>query len=244
MSAFATLTKTETRLFLRDRASVVLSVAQPTVVLLLLGSVPALREPDDRFGGQRFIDYFAPSLLAVSVAMLGLLVLPTGLATYREKGVLRRFATTPMRPANLLAVQLLIAVASAVIATVLMIATGSLVFGIGLPNHPLGFLAAFVLGTSAVFALGLVVAAVARRARTATGASIVLFLLVMFFAGVYLPKFLLPDVVVRISEYVPPGVAAMDDAWLGAGPQPLQLAVLAVIALGAAATAARLFRWE
>ena len=86
-----------------------------------------------------------------------------------------------------------------------MFAVAHLVFGIPLPAHPLGFLAAIAAGTSAVFALGLVIAAVAPRARTATGAGTVLFLLVMFFAGVYLPKFLLPDVVLRIGEYVPPG---------------------------------------
>ncbi len=66
----------------------------------------------------------------------------------------------------------------------------------------------------------------------------------MFFAGVYPPKFLLSDVVLRIGEYVPPGVAALDDAWLGTGPQPLQLVALAAIAVVATGVAVRLFRWE
>ncbi len=164
MSAFSTLTVIETRLFLRDKATILLSVAQPPVVLLLLGAVPALREPSETFGGQRFIDYFAPSLLALSIAMLGLATLPAGLATYREKGVLRRLSTTPMRPSNLLVAQLLITLVATVVATGLLVAVAHLVFGIPLQAHPLGFLVAIAAGTSAVFALGLVIAAVAPRA--------------------------------------------------------------------------------
>jgi ABC-2 type transport system permease protein len=36
----------------------------------------------------------------------------------------------------------------------------------------------------------------------------------------------------------------LQDAWTGTGPQPLQLAVLAVFTLGVSLLAARLVRWE
>jgi len=79
--------------------------------------------------------------------------------------VLRRLSTTPMRPSNLLVAQLLITLVATVVATGLLVAVAHLVFGIPLPAHPLGFLVAIAAGTSAVFALGLVIAAVAPRAR-------------------------------------------------------------------------------
>jgi ABC-2 type transport system permease protein len=65
-----------------------------------------------------------------------------------------------------------------------------------------------------------------------------------FFAGVYLPTFLLPDVIVRIGEFVPPGIAAFQGAWTGDGADPVQLAVMALIAAVATGLAVRLFRWE
>ena len=71
-----------------------------------------------------------------------------------------------------------------------------------------------------------------------------LFLVTMFFGGVYLPRFLLPDVVARIGDYTPPGVQALLDAWTGTSPQPLHLAIMAVIAVAAGVGAAKLFRWE
>jgi ABC-2 type transport system permease protein len=69
-------------------------------------------------------------------------------------------------------------------------------------------------------------------------------MLTQFFAGVYLPKYLLPEVVGRIGEFVPPGIGAFQGSWTGDGPAPLQLAVMAVIAVVAAAVAGRFFRWE
>jgi ABC-2 type transport system permease protein len=88
------------------------------------------------------------------------------------------------------------------------------------------------------------VAAVAPRARVATGIGTVVFMVTQFFAGVYLPKFLLPDVIVRIGEFVPPGIGAFQGAWTGAGADPVQLAAMAVIGVVATGLAARFFRWE
>jgi len=48
----------------------------------------------------------------------------------------------------------------------------------------------------------------------------------------------------RVGDYLPPGTQPLQDAWVGTGVQPLQLAVLAAFAVGGTALAARLFRWE
>lgn len=239
-----TLTRTELRLFLREPATTLFGILLPTAILVALGAIPALREPSEMFGGQRFVDYFAPSLLAISIAVLGLQTLPVGLTTYREKGVLRRLSTTPVRPEGVLVAQLVINLVTAALGTLLMVAVAVGLFDIPFPRHPLGFVLAFVLGTAAVFAVGLVVAAFAPRARTATAIGTILFMVTQFFSGVYLPKFLLPEPILVIGAYVPPGITAFQDAWTGDGPQPVQLLVMAGIAVAATVVAARFFRWE
>lgn len=241
---FGTLVATESRLFLRDRMTVLLAIALPTVLLLLIAALPALRRPAEITGGQRFVDYYLPSLPAVSIALLGVQTLPTGLAGCREKGILRLLSATPMRPAGLPAARLLVYGGAVVVSTALLVTTAWAVLDTPLPAHPAGFVAAFVLGTSAVFAPGLVLAAAAARARTAGGIGTVAVLLVLFAAGVFLPRFLFPEVLVRIGHYVPPGVPALEAAWFGAGPQPLQLATMTVIAVIAGIVAAKLLRWE
>jgi ABC-2 type transport system permease protein len=70
------------------------------------------------------------------------------------------------------------------------------------------------------------------------------FQITMFAGGVYVPRFLLPDFLARIGEFMPPGVGALQDAWTGTGPRPAHLAAMAVIAITAGTVAARVFRWE
>lgn len=238
------LAKAETRLFLRDPITTLIGVVLPTAVLAGLGAIPALREPAEVFGGLRFTEYFAPSLLAVSIAVLGVQNLPTGLATYREKGILRRLSATPVSPFAVLVVQLLLNLVTAALATVLMVAMAVGVFRVPAPRHPLGFALAFLCGMAAVFAIGLLIGALAPRAKLAAGVGTVVFMMMQFFAGVYLPKFLLPDVIVRIGDFVPPGIGAFQGAWTGGGADPAQLVVMALIAIMATGLAARFFRWE
>ncbi|GGO11819.1 ABC transporter permease [Micromonospora parathelypteridis] len=244
MHAFRQILRIEARLYLRDLPTLFTIVGLPTLILVVLGLIPSLRRPDPNFDGQTFVSYFAPSLLVVTLAMVGVNILPSVLATYRERGVLRRLATTPANPAALLAAQLVLALTGILVSALLLVVVARLAFGVPLPRHPLGFTLAFVLGTAALLALGLLVAAVARTAKAGQALAVPLFLVVMFFGGVYLPRFLLPDVVARIGDYTPPGVQALLDAWTGTSPQPLHLAIMAVIAVAAGAGAAKLFRWE
>lgn len=70
-----------------------------------------------------------------------------------------------------------------------------------------------------------------------------MFFTAMFLGGVYFPRFLLPDVLIRVGDFMPPGVQALQDAWTGTGPQPPHLAVMAAITTVAGLAAAKL-RWE
>ncbi|MEV8440050.1 ABC transporter permease [Actinosynnema sp. NPDC051121] len=238
------IVNTEWKLFLREPAMVVFAVFFPTILLLVLGAIPALRTPDPQFGDQRFIDSYVSTLIVIALAFLGLNKLPSTVATYREKGVLRRFSTTPVHPARLLLAQLVVNVVAGVISVVLLMAVSRLVFDIDLPHHPLGFGVTCLLGMVSLSALGLLVAAWAPTARSAGGWATVVFMLVMFFGGAYLPRFLLPEFLVRVGDYLPPGVAALQEGWLGSAPDPVQLAILALTALVAGTVAAKSFRWE
>jgi ABC-type multidrug transport system ATPase subunit len=60
------------------------------------------------------------------------------------------------------------------------------------------------------------------------------------------PGATMPDAARYVADFTPIGAAseAIADAWSGAWPTPLHLAVLAGWAVVASAAAARLFRWE
>jgi len=243
MNAFRALVVVEAKLLFRDPVTWLAAVVLPSVVLVLFGGVFA-GGPNPDLGGRRWIDLFVPSLVVITIGTLGIQTLPGRLATYREKGVLRRLGTTPVHPAGVLAAQLALYAAVSIVALVLLITVAHVGYDVPLPLDPVGYVAAYLLGMGALFAVGLLIAAVAPSARTATAIAIPLFFAVMFLGGVYMPRVLLPEIVQRIGDVTPPGVQGLQDAWLGTAPQIGPLAVLALITVGVGALATRLFRWE
>jgi ABC-2 type transport system permease protein len=113
-----------------------------------------------------------------------------------------------------------------------------------LPRDPVGFVLAFGLGMSSLFAIALGIAAVVPTASTASAVGLPVFFAVMFLGGVYVPRFLLPDLIVQIGNLTPPGVQGLQDAWLGAPLQILPLVIMATITVVAGTIAIRTFRWE
>ena len=98
MKELRALIAIEAKLVFREPVTWLAAIALPTVILLIFGSIFGPSEPDPALGGLRFIDVFVPSLVVITVGTLGIQTLPIRLATYREKGVLRRLSTTPAHP--------------------------------------------------------------------------------------------------------------------------------------------------
>lgn len=233
----------EARLFFREPGVWLLTILLPTIVLVVVGLLFGVK-PDPALGGPRWIDIFAPSMVVMTLAILGVNTLPARLVKYREKGVMRRLSTTPASAQSVLIAQLVVNMAVAVVSLGVLIVVGNVVLQIPVPRDLIGFAVAFLLGMSALFALGLLVAAVAPSAGIASALFVPLFALVMFLGGVYLPRQMLPDLLIRIGAYTPPGVQALLDAWSGTSPELAQLAAMAIVTVLAGAAAARRFRWE
>ena len=246
MSALSRMTWNEMKLFLREPFGVFFAVLFPTLLVVILGSIPGFREPSKDLGGVRVIDLYVPISIALSLALLALTALPSYLGTYREKGILRRLAVTPMPPARLLLAQLLTNLLMAIVAVGLLIAVARIVFDVAVPRQVAGYIVAFVLATAALFAIGLLVAALAPSGRAAPSIGMILYFPIMFFAGLWIPRAAMPPTLRHISDFTPlgAGVQALQDAATGAWPQPLHLAVLAAYVVVFGVAAVRLFRWE
>jgi ABC-2 type transport system permease protein len=244
MNELRSLIVTEAKLIGREPITWLAAIALPTVILLIFGSIFGPTEPDPALGGLRFIEVFVPSLVVITVGTLGIQTLPIRLATYREKGVLRRLSTTPVPPLRLLIAQLAIYMVTAIVALVLLVITANVAFGVPLPREPLYYIAAFLLGMGSLFAIGLLVAALAPSSRVATAVAIPMFFVVMFLGGVYLPRVYLPDLLVKIGDFTPPGVQGLQDAWLGTVPQVAPLLGMGLVTVVVGVLAVRLFRWE
>ena len=237
------ITTVEARLFFREPGVWLLTILLPTIVLVVVGLLFGVK-PDPGLGGRRWIDIFAPSMVVMTLAILGVNTLPARLVKYREKGVMRRLSTTPASARSVLIAQLIVNMGVAVVSLVVLIVAGNVVLQVPVPKDLVGFAVAFLLGMAALFAMGLLVAAVAPTAGIASALFVPLFALVMFLGGVYLPRQMLPELLIRIGDFTPPGIQALLDAWSGTPPQLAQLAAMGIVTVVAGAAAVRRFRWE
>jgi ABC-2 type transport system permease protein len=245
-SATWRLIKAESKLSIRDKVGPLWGVGCPLIVLVILGIVPALREPVEAAGGLTYFDLYVPVLILFNLAILAMTALPTTLAGYRENGVLRRLQTTPIGPARVLTAQLVANLAIALVATILFLAVAGLGFGVDLPQHPVGFVLSWSLATAALLSIGLLITALAPGRGPATAIGTVLFFPMMFFAGLWVPITQMPEVLQTIAHYTPlgAGMQAFQEAYLGSFPSAAPLLTLAAYAAGCALVAVRGFRWE
>ncbi|BAL91563.1 putative ABC transporter permease protein [Actinoplanes missouriensis 431] len=246
MNVFAKLVATEFRTAFREPVYLFFAALFPVVLIAILGAVPAFREPSAEFGGLRTVDVYAGIVIALSVAMIGLQGMPTVLANYREKGILRRLATTPVRPVALLGAQLVFSAITVVFSSILVFVVAGLAYGVPLPESPIAFLLAVVLAVAGVFAVGLLIASLAPSGKAANAIGLILFFPLMFLAGLYAPREVMPDVVQTIADYTPlaAGERLMHEAMTGHWPNLLSVTVLVGYLLVFGAAAAKLFRWE
>ncbi|AGL19620.1 ABC transporter permease [Actinoplanes sp. N902-109] len=246
MTVFGKLVRSEFRLFLREPVQAFFTLLFPTVLVVILGSIPAFRDADPDLGGIRVIDVYVGIAIVLTLASLGLQVSPMVLATYRERGILRRFATTPVRPGTLLGAQLVTSLAAAAGSVALVLIVGRVAFAVQLPRQPAGFLLAFLLCAGAALALGLVVAAIAPSGKGANSIGTFAFFPLMFFAGLWTPREYFSGVLRTISDFSPMGAGerALGAAMAGSWPAWGSLTVLVAYTVVGGLAAARLFRWE
>lgn len=245
-AAFGKLVRYEFVLTRRTPNRAALGLGIPLLLLVVLGSLPKLNQPDPTLGGLSFIEVYIPTLIAFIITVEGGMALPLPLATYREQGILRRLSTTPIPPAWLLGAHLVVNLTIAVGGMVILVVVAMLRFGMAVPQSSPGFILAILLTMVAVFAIGLLVAALANGAQAAQTLSAVVFVPLLFFAGLWVPMAVLPVQIRDISTWTPLGAAttAIQDAMQTGFPPGGQLLVLAAYAIVAGFLAVRFFRWE
>src|ERR1700728_3485598 len=187
VSALWRLILAEAKLLSRERVRMFITIGLPLILLIILGSIPALKKPSATFGGHPFINYYTLVMIVFAAAILALTAVPLVLAGYRERGVLRRLRTTPVGPYRVLAAQLVAAFGIFVVTTVLSLLVARIGFSVPWPRQAAGFIVTAILAAAALLSIGLVIASLAPTARTAQGFGALLFYLLMFFAGLWLP---------------------------------------------------------
>jgi ABC-2 type transport system permease protein len=244
-AAFGRLLRTEALLFARTPMAVTWAALLPVIAFIVLGCIPGLRESSKDLDGDSYLSAYLPILMAFSLVMSAVNLLPPTLAMYREKGILRRLSTTPVPASWLLAAQAAIFAGVALVVSVALFALG-IGFGVTQPQQVAGFVLSLVLLGLATLGIGLLVAALSRTAKAANAVSFALFFPLMFLAGLWVPRALMPEILRTVSDYSPlgAGVRALQDSIAGHWPPAQSLLVLVAWAVITGGLAVRYFRWQ
>ena len=249
---FGKLLTTELKVWLRDPTSVFFALVFPTMLLLGLGlAIPAFSEPmtdaPPPWNEAPGITSYLPTIVALAVGTISLTTMPVQFATFREKGILKRLSTTPMPPQNLIGAHMVINVLALIVSAGAAVVGGMVVLGVPLAADPLVVLLVLVLSTTAMFSLGLLVAARAEKGTSASGLGMLIYFPSLMFSGVWVPLSVMPDWMKDIGLYLPLGASAqgLTAGWFGNEGFPLaQVVVLAVWTLVLFPLGVKLFRWQ
>jgi ABC-2 type transport system permease protein len=163
----------------------------------------------------------------------------------REKGVLRRLATTPMRPQGLVVTHYVINLGSTLVASVIALVAGELVFGLRAPEQLWVVVLSFALGLAAMFAVGTLIGARVPRAQTASAVAMPVYFPMLLLAGLWTPGPVMPEALRVIGKFTPLGAAsqAMTIGWFEQGFPLVQVVVMVAWTAVLLPLGIRLFRW-
>src|SRR5262249_45218660 len=152
-TAIGRLVRAELRLMTRDPLVLTFVFAFPIVTMLIIGGAFGTR-PDPAFNGTNPSHWYVASYLTVVIAATGLVMLPVHLASYRERGVLRRFAAAGFPRWSFAVAQLIVGLLTTVVACALLLAVAEPVYGIPAVHDPWRVAVALPLGAIAFVSPG------------------------------------------------------------------------------------------
>jgi ABC-2 type transport system permease protein len=228
MNDIAKLVRTELRLLLREPLVLTFVFAFPAVtVLVLAGSFGA---HDTRaFAGVKPSHWYVSSYLAVVIAAIGLVMIPVHVASYRERGVLRRFAVAGFPRWSFAISQVAAGVILTAAASVVLLAVAGGVYGLPAIESPVRTLAATLIGAVAFTSLGLLIGAWMPNARAAQGIGLLLFFPSFLLGGGGPPPSQMGSTMHSIAQALPLThvTDSIRNPWLGLGTGTRHLLVVA-----------------
>lgn len=244
-AAWGQLVLTEVRMVCRDTAGMVVPLGLPLLLLVMWGFSGAEAELPGTGGLTAFDVFGVPVALMVVLATIGVINMPSFLATYRRTGVLKRLSVTPVHPGMVMLAQVVTSLAQTALGVVLALVVGRLAFGLTAPRDLAAAVGVLLLATAALFAVGLLVAAVSPTPGSSVAIGMVVFFALGAVGGMFGPTDVLPGAMAAAGEVTPfgAGLQGLQAAWLGE-PLPVRSMVsLALTAVVSSVLAARLFRW-
>jgi len=184
----------EIKQFLRQRESVVFTLAFPVILLFIFGSVFKNKIAP----GVTFSQYFVAGMVASGLVNTGFQQLAISIPMSRDLGTLKRLRGTPLSPISYFIGKAIVVTAAMLFQVALLLGFGALSFGLHLPTSAalwLRFIWLIVLGSACSTVLGIAFSSIPKSGRGASATVSPIVIILQFISGVFfvfsdLPKWM------------------------------------------------------
>jgi ABC-2 type transport system permease protein len=231
----------ERRMFWRNPSAAFFGFLVPLLLLALFGAVMA--------GDQDQLDVIVPGIAGLSVTAANFVALAYNLTGLREQGILKRLRGTPLPSSAYLAGIGANAVTNTVLQVAIVIVAGRVFFGVPWPGDPLALVVFLAMGVVCFASLGVALSHAIPNMDSAPAYVNVVFLPMMFLAGVFYDEENAPALLRDLAEVMPlthliDGLSGAMVSGEGLADQGRALLALGVWGLLGLVLAVRGFSWE
>jgi ABC-2 type transport system permease protein len=194
-------------------------------------------------------DFLLSGLLGFTMLSLGIFGLANSLPVEKKSGILRRLRATPLRASQLITATALQYLVVGLGSVGLMFVAGLVAFDFNMRGDYFNLIVFSVLSIVLMFGFGLAIGGWAKNENQSAPLSNLVAFPLMFLSGVFFPRFLMPEWLQGITQYLPLSpivdglryITTEGYTLLQLGPQLLIIGawIVAIYAL-----AIKLFRWE
>lgn len=148
-------------------------------------------------------DYVFAGLLSYVILTFGLIGLSNAIPEDKKTGALKRIHASPVTSFQYLLAYTIAFSLICFVAMSLMIAVAYFVFDWQMRGNWFNFVIFSFFSLIMMFGTGLAVGGWARNEQQASGLSNIIMFPLMFLSGVFIPRFMMPDIFQKITDYVP-----------------------------------------
>lgn len=247
MKIFRTMLKNEIKLSLRGMDMFIFAICMPLVVLIILGVIYG-NKPAFEGAEYSFLEQSFGALSTIAICAGGVMGLPLVVSDYRSKKILKRFKVTPVSPAMILFVQVVIYTIYSIVSLLLLYFTANIIFGFQLHGNILHFIGGYLLVMLSMFSIGIMVGGIAPNTKIAGVIASILYFPMLIFSGATLPYEVMPKVLQSIADVLPltQGIKLLKAASLGLPIDNafLPIIIMAVLAIVCIGVSIKFFKWE
>jgi len=150
----------------------------------------------------RFIDFFVPGIIAMTVMTASLFGAVNVNAELRQKGIIKKLSTTPITHTDWILSNVLYQFLLSILATIAILVVSYGVFNVSLQMN--FWLPVFVvLDVFAFVGIGMILTRVAKEAESAAAAANAIMFPMMFLSGTFFPVEMMPGFLQKFSRILP-----------------------------------------